>query len=162
MSQELVRSLLEQMTDLLMTAKTAPITGKKQIDGEVMQDLIDKAMMNLPAEMKQAEQIVADRKSIVDDGNRMAEEIITRAEQRARELTSSDTITKAAQLKAEEIEKKANEQAKAVKQATDQYIIKNLTRTEEILTANLQQIMQSIEAVKQTKAVIQPGDKGGF
>ena len=120
MAQELVRSLLEQMTDLLMTAKTAPITGKKQIDGEVMQDLIDKAMMNLPAEMKQAEQIVADRKSIVD-----------------------------------EIEKQANDQAKAVKKATDEYIIKNLTRTEEILTANLQQIMQSIDAVKQAKAVIE-------
>lgn len=155
MAQELVRSLLEQMTDLLMTAKTAPITGKKQIDGEVMQDLIDKAMMNLPAEMKQAEQIVADRKSIIEDGNRNAEEIITRAEQRARDLTSNDTITEAAKAKAEEIEKQAKEQAKAVRKATDDYIIKNLTRTEEILTANLQQIMQSIDAVKQAKAVIE-------
>ncbi len=152
MSQELVKSLLEQMTDVLVGAKAVPFSANKAVDPEVMQDLIDKAMMNLPAEMKQAEQIVADRKNIVDDGNRMAEEIITRAEARARDLTSNDAITKAAKAKAEEIEKKANEQSKAVKAATDNYIIDMLTKTENILAANL-------EAVRRAKSAIAPAEK---
>lgn len=152
MSQELVKSLLEQMTDVLVSAKTVPFSANKAVDAEVMQDLIDKAMMNLPAEMKQAEQIVADRKNIVDDGNRMAEEIITRAEARARDLTNNDAITKAARAKAEEIEKKANEQAKTVKAATDNYIIDMLTKTENILAANL-------EAVRRARGAIAPAEK---
>ena len=56
-----------------------------------------------------------------------------------------------ARAKAEEIEKKANEQSKAVKAATDNYIIDMLTKTENILAANL-------EAVRRAKGAILPSE----
>ena len=105
--------------------------------------------MNLPDEIKQAKKIVNERKAIIDDAKKNAEEVITRAESRARELTETSMITKAAQTRAAEIEKKANENSKAVKAAAENYVVDMLTRTEKILAAN-------VDAVSRAKNAIAP------
>lgn len=103
--------------------------------------------MNIPNEMKQAKKIVSERKSIIDEANRQAEEIINRAESRKNTLIAENEITRAAQAKAAEIEKQALMKAKAVKSAADEYIVDTLSKAEETLTA-------SITAIKRTKGTI--------
>ena len=97
--------------------------------------------------MKQAKKIVLERKSIIDEANRQAEEIINRAESRKNTLIAENEITRAAQAKAAEIEKQALMKAKAVKSAADEYIVDTLSKAEETLTA-------SITAIKRTKGTI--------
>ena len=149
MAEELIEVILDQMTDSIMKAKNIPLTQYKALDHDFILDCIDNIRMNLPDEIKQAKKIVNERKAIIDDAKRNAEEVITRAESRARELTETSMITKAAQTRAAEIEKKAQESTKAVKTATNNYIIDMLTRTETILSAN-------IEAVRRAKGAIAP------
>lgn len=153
MAEELIEVILDQMSDSLAKAKNAPFSAAKIVDAMFLQDCIDNIRMNLPDEIKQAKKIVNERKSIIDDAKKTAEEVITRAEARARELTETDNITQAAQARAAEIDKKAQEQAKAVKKATDSYVIDMLTKTESILTAN-------VDAVKRAKKAIAPQQEG--
>ena len=88
--------------------------------------------MYTPDEIKNAKSIVQDRKSLMDDAKKQAEEIITRAEARASAMVENSEITKAAQ---------------AVKNAADEYIIDILTKTEETLA-------ESLTSVKRTKGSI--------
>lgn len=153
MAEELIEVILDQMTDSILKAKSIPLTQYKALDHDFILDCIDNIRMNLPDEIKQAKKIVNERKAIIDDAKKNAEEVITRAESRARELTETSMITKAAQNRAAEIEKKANENSKAVKAAAENYVVDMLTRTEKILAAN-------VDAVSRAKNAIAPPKEG--
>ncbi|MBQ4487627.1 MAG: ATPase [Oscillospiraceae bacterium] len=153
MAEELIEVILDQMTDSILKAKSIPLTQYKALDHDFILDCIDNIRMNLPDEIKQAKKIVNERKAIIDDAKKNAEEVITRAESRARELTETSMITKAAQNRAAEIEKKANENSKAVKAAAENYVVDMLTRTEKILAAN-------VDAVSRAKNAIAPAKEG--
>ena len=138
----LFEDYLDAMDEILDKAQAIPFSSKKSVvDVDQLRECIDHIRMYTPDEIKNAKSIVQDRKSLMDDAKKQAEEIITRAEARASE------ITKAAQAKAAEIEKNALIKARAVKNAADEYIIDILTKTEETLA-------ESLTSVKRTKGSI--------
>ena len=144
----MIEDYLELMEDVLEKAQNIPLSAKKAlVDVEQLHDCIEKIRLNMPSEMKQAKKVVQDRKSIIDEANKQAEMIITRAETRAKEMTDNSEITKAAQARAAEIEKQAVIKGRALKNATDEYITDMLSKAEETLAA-------SLSAIKRTKGTI--------
>ena len=136
------------MDEILDKAQAIPFSSKKSVvDVDQLRECIDHIRMYTPDEIKNAKSIVQDRKSLMDDAKKQAEEIITRAEARASAMVENSEITKAAQAKAAEIEKNALIKARAVKNAADEYIIDILTKTEETLA-------ESLTSVKRTKGCI--------
>ena len=136
------------MDEILDKAQAIPFSSKKSVvDVDQLRECIDHIRMYTPDEIKNAKSIVQDRKSLMDDAKKQAEEIITRAEARASAMVENSEITKAAQAKAAEIEKNALIKARAVKNAADEYIIDILTKTEETLA-------ESLTFVKRTKGSI--------
>ncbi len=150
----MVEDYLDMMDDAIDNAQSVPFSNKKSIvDTDLLREYIDKIRMNMPTEMKQAQKLVADRKSIIEEANRQAESIITSAEAKAKELVVESEITKNAQIRANEIEKQANIKAREIKGVTDDYIIEMLTRAEETLAA-------CHEAVRRTKGTLKPSENG--
>lgn len=148
MADLMVDDYLDAMDDILDKAQSFPLSSKKSlVDVDQLRECIDHIRMNLPNEMKQSKKIVSERKSIIDEANRQAEDIINRAESRKNTLIAEHEITRAAQAKATEIEKQALIKAKAVKNAADEYIVDTLSKAEETLAA-------SITAIKRTKGTI--------
>lgn len=148
MAQLMLEDYLELMEDVLEKAQNIPLSSKKAlVDVEQLHDCIEKIRLNMPSEMKQANKLVQERKSIIDEANKQADMIITRAETRAKEMTDNSEITKAAQARAAEIEKQAVIKGRALKTATDEYITDMLSKAEETLSA-------SITAIKRTKSTI--------
>ena len=71
--------------NLLDKAVSVPLSKKKSmVDTEKMREYIDSIRYNLPSEIKKAKQMVADRSLIITEANAKAEEIIKRAEERAK------------------------------------------------------------------------------
>ena len=127
----LFEDYLDAMDEILDKAQAIPFSSKKSVvDVDQLRECIDHIRMYTPDEIKNAKSIVQDRKSLMDDAKKQAEEIITRAEARASAMVENSEITKAAQAKAAEIEKNALIKARAVKNAADEYIIDILTKTE--------------------------------
>lgn len=148
MAEVMMEDYLDTMDEILDKAQTFPLSAKKSlVDVDQLRDCIDHIRMNIPSEVKQAKKIVQERKSIIDDANKQADEIVTRAENRAGALVANHEITKAAEARALEIEKQAVMKAKAVKDAADGYITDVLSKTEETLAA-------SLTAVRRTKGTI--------
>lgn len=144
----MVDDYLELIDELVYSSKSLPFGSKKaMVDTEQIHEYIDKIRLNMPEEMRQAKKLVNQRKTIIDEANKSAEDIITRAEARARDLVANHEIVKAAEAKAAEIEKQAIIRAKSVKTATDDYIVDMLAKAETTLS-------ESLNAVRRTKSSI--------
>ena len=117
----IIDDILEMMDDLLDNAASVPFSVKKSIvDCDLMRDYINEIRLNLPQEIKQAKLIVRDRQQIINDANKEADNIIRRAEDRAKEIKS----------------------------AADSYIDKVLLKAEEGLQASLADVRKTRQAVR--------------
>lgn len=145
----IIDDILEMMDDLLDNAASVPFSVKKSIvDCDLMRDYINEIRLNLPQEIKQAKLIVRDRQQIISDANKEADNIIRRAEDRAKLLVSNEEITKAAKAGAVNITNQAQAKAKEIKSAADSYIDKVLLKAEEGLQASLADVRKTGQAVR--------------
>lgn len=145
----IIDDILEMMDDLLDNAASVPFSVKKSIvDCDLMRDYINEIRLNLPQEIKQAKLIVRDRQQIISDANKEADNIIRRAEDRAKLLVSNEEITKAAKAGAVNITNQAQAKAKEIKSAADSYIDKVLLKAEEGLQASLADVRKTRQAVR--------------
>jgi HrpE protein. len=136
-----VYELLDYMEETLEDASTLPFTGgKSMVDTDRVKDIVDDIRLNLPQQMRQAEAIVADRKSILEEANREAEMIIQKAEERARSLVREEEIVKQAQKRALELLSTAQGQAKEMRNNVTSYCENMLRKTEEVLAKNTQEV----------------------
>ncbi len=106
----------------------------------------------MPTEIKQAKNLVNDRKVIISDAKAEAETIIRKAEERAKLLISKEEIVRQAQDRATDIIATAQSRAKEIRTATNEYVDGMLGRAEELLTKNLVD-------VKKTRAALRGGNK---
>lgn len=145
----IIDEILDMMDDMLDEAQNVPFNNKKGvIDLDKMRDCINDLRLNLPSEISNAKNIVRDRKEIVSDANREAENIVRKAEERAKVILSNDEITKAAKQQAAEILAQAQAKAKEIKGAANRYLDKILSQSEECLQANLTEVRRTRQAVR--------------
>ena len=99
-----IDEILDVIDELLDRAWSLPLSGGRcVVDADKVRDLIDDIRLNIPGEIKQAKAIVSDRAEIIDGAKKEAEQIVRKAEDRARALIAQQEVTKAAQAKASEI-----------------------------------------------------------
>ena len=125
---------LDKLDDMLDSAVSLWLAGgKKMIDADKMRDLLDTIRLNLPQEIKDAKAVVSDRNQILDDAKAEAEDIITRAENRARQLISEQEVTKAAQQSANDLIAETQRKTKEMERATLEYSENALKKSEDAL-----------------------------
>ncbi|MCR4780976.1 MAG: ATPase [Ruminiclostridium sp.] len=142
---------LEMMEDMLDKAVNVPFTNKKSlIDVEKMRELVEDIRLNTPREIKEARNLVNDRKTILNDAKNEASQIVARAEQRAAALVSQQEIVRQATQKANEINAAAQEQTKELRDMTNKYVDNMLTKVEELLSNDIIDVRKARSALKQT------------
>ena len=78
-----VEDLILQLQDVISAAKSMPFSGGKvMVSSDEIYDILDQIQDAMPAEVRQAKNIVADRKQILAEANRESENIIRSAEER--------------------------------------------------------------------------------
>lgn len=149
-----VDDLILQLQDLVNDAKSMPFSGGKVlVNGEEILDIIDQIQDTMPAEVRQAKNIVADRKQIISEANRESENIIHGAEERKKVMLNQNEIVREAQAKAREIIEDAKQKSAEIRKATNVYVDSIMKRTEESLAGQLGEI-------KKTRANIINSQKG--
>ena len=99
-----VDEILDMIDELLEKAVAFPLTGGKSlIDIDKLNELVSEIRLNMPTEIKQAKNLVNDRKVIISDAKAEAETIIRKAEERAKLLISKEEIVRQAQDRATDI-----------------------------------------------------------
>ncbi len=150
-----VDDLILQLQDLVNDAKAMPFSGGKVlVNSEDIYDIIDRIQDAMPAEVRQAKNIVADRKQIIAEANRESENIIRAAEERRKVMLNQNELVREAQAKAREIIDEAKQKSAEIRKATNVYVDNVMKRTEENLTGQLTE-------VKKTRANIASSLKAG-
>ena len=145
-----VDELLDLMDETLEEATNLPFTGgKRMVDVDKIRDIIDDVRLNMPAEIKQAKAIVADRAEIVAGARRESEGIIKKAEERARAMVDHEEIVRQAQQKAAEILTAAQQQAREMRTTITDYCENMLRQTEEVLTKGACEVKNVSGALRQ-------------
>ena len=91
-----VEEILELMDELLDKSSSVPFSQKKMIDVEQMREYIDSIRLNLPGEIKRAKDMTRDKKNILTEANKEAEEIVKKAKDEAKKLVAQEEIIKQA------------------------------------------------------------------
>ena len=136
-----IDELLDVMDDTLEEATNLPFTGgKRVVDVEKVREIIDDIRLNMPAEIRQAKNVVRDRNNILETAKLEASAIVKQAEERARTLVAQEAIVKAAQQKATEILAQAQEQSRVIRSTVTNYCENVLRETEELLARDLNDV----------------------
>lgn len=143
-----VDDLILQLQDLINDAKSVPFSGGKvMVSSDEVYDIIDHIQDAMPAEVRQAKNIVSDRKQIIAEANRESENIIRAAEERKKVMLNQNEIVREAQAKAKEIVDDAKQKSAEIRKAANVYVDSIMKRTEESLS-------EQLAAVKKTRAGI--------
>ena len=144
-----IDDILDAMDEMLDRAWNLPLTGGRfVVDAEKVRDLIDDIRLNMPAEIKQAKQIVADRTDIISVAKKEGEDIVRKAEEHAKALVEQEKITKQAQARATEILTQAQMKSREMRQASQEFAETMLKSTEETLSKALGDVRSTRQALK--------------
>lgn len=147
-----VLKILEQMEELIESAKGSLFGSKVNIDKEELVELITDIRLSLPDDMKQAEWVSTERQRIIFDAQEEAEKIIKEANEEAEALCEENQITQMAYKKAEEIISEAEENAKELRNGAITYsqqvlkkISENLNDTSKMILVNHKELGKMLE-----------------
>ena len=145
-----VEDLILQLQDVISAAKSMPFSGGKVMVSS--DDILDQIQDAMPAEVRQAKNIVADRKQILAEANRESENIIRSAEERKKAMLNQNELVREAQAKAKEIVDDAKQKSAEIRKAANVYVDSIMKRTEEGVAPQL-------EALRKTHANIVSSQK---
>ena len=136
--------LILQLQNLIGEAKSMPFSGGKvMVNSDEVYDIIDQIQDSMPAEVRQAKNIVADRKQILAEANRESENIIRAAEERKKAMLNQNELVREAQAKAKEILDDAKQKSAEIRKAANVYVDSIMKRTEESLTEQLGEVKKT-------------------
>lgn len=139
-----VDDLILQLQDVIGEAKSMPFSGGKvMVSSDEIYDIIDQIQDAMPAEVRQAKNIVADRKQILAEANRESENIIRAAEDRKKAMLNQNELVREAQAKAKEIVDDAKQKSAEIRKAANVYVDSIIRRTEESISAQLDEIKKT-------------------
>ena len=132
---------LDKLDDLLEEAWNLPLMGnKRMIDFQRVRDIIDDIRLHLPTEIKDAKAIISDREDILRDAKREADDIVKRAENRARQLVSQEEVFKEAQAKSAALLAETQGKAREMERAAMDFAENTLKKSEDALVLGLNEI----------------------
>ena len=144
-----IEDLLDQIDEMLDSAWG--IAGKSLLNTDKLRDFIDDIRLNMPQEIKQARNIVAEKADIINTAKREAESIIKSAEEKAKALVAEEEITRLAQAKAVEIVNGAQVKSKEMRNAAQDFVDDLMRKTDEELTQTLADVRKTRASLRQQK-----------
>ena len=149
MNEKHIEDIIAALYDLVQDARTLPLGADKCIvERDKVLDMLDEINAQLPAELKQSRTIVESRNELIGQARREAENIIRKAQEEAAALVSQQAIYNEAKRQCVEMVEQTKAQIVALRKASNEYMDNALQRTEAA-------IAQSLTEVKETRAKFQ-------
>ena len=135
--QSLPGTLLDEITDLVETARAMPMSASCVVNRAEVLALLDQLRSSLPPALEQASALLAQRDSVVAEADVQAERIRAEAEQeRARRLSQHEIVVQA-QTEAARLTDEARYQADAMRMEVEDYVDAKLANFEIVLNKTL-------------------------
>ena len=135
-----IEDLIDSLEDILQSAMHVPFGKKSMVDVDKLAEIVADIRISLPTEIKQAQNVVQDKNTIISEAKKEAERIIRKAEQRREELIDSSEIMKEARRRSTEIISQAQNRSSDLRNSTNEFADKMLGRIENLLARDINDI----------------------
>ncbi|HEX7355952.1 MAG TPA: hypothetical protein VF288_14105 [Mycobacteriales bacterium] len=132
-----VHARLDDLTALVESAKAMPLSSSCVLPRSEVLALIDEVRQLLPAEIAEADHVLRDRASVVQDGQTEADAIIAKAKAERARLVSRSEVTVEARRQADALLEDAQESARLMRLEVEDYVDGKLANFEVVLHKTL-------------------------
>ncbi len=143
-----VQERLDELAVLVEDAKSMPLSASCLVNRSQVLDLIDEIRQLLPESVHRADELLADREAVVQDGRREADRILNRARDESDRLVSEHEVYLAAVAEADAVTRAASHETARMRKETDDYIDAKLATFEITLQKTLQTVDRGRERLR--------------
>jgi len=139
-----IPEMLNMLHAMITEAWGVPLGAEKcVIDRDKALDILDEIRGQFPTEIAEAKRLLDARADFINNAKREAETIKRSAEERARQLIDEQEIIKISRAKSNEMLSHAETSSSEIRRVANEYVDDAMHRTEEALSAALEEIRQS-------------------
>ena len=165
-----VYTVLDDLSDIVEAARAMPMSDKCVVNRNEVLDLLDAMRQMLPTAVKEAEELLADRVSVVEEGYRVAERVVAEANEQARglieqataqqaQIVSTHEITNAALAEAGAIRAQAAAETEQMRREVDQYVEDKFASFEASLTKTLAAVQKGRDRIRDRYGYAGPSEE---
>ncbi|NLJ98584.1 MAG: ATPase [Tissierellia bacterium] len=143
-----VLKLIDEIEDILENGSSLPFSNKVMVDVDEIYDILGEIRVKLPDEVKQAAWIKEERQRILAEAQKDADTLLSEAELRLQELIDEDEITQKAKELAEEMITKAQNNAKDIRLGALEYADNILLETQEKLKEHIDTLNENRQELR--------------
>ena len=140
--------LLDRLEEALATGSRVPLTARTLVDEQECLDILDQMRVAMPSEIKEARRVIAERDNVLAQARDETERIIRSAENRASRLVDEHTVVRSAQLRANQIEEQAEQEALNIREEAEKFAEAILTRVQERLDQALSNVRAGLRELE--------------
>lgn len=132
--------LISRAIDLVAGARPMPLSASVMISKEEVLDLLEKALTNLPTELRNARWLRKERDEYLAKTRADGELILDQARSQAEQMVQRAEVVKAAEARARKILEAADLNARKMRLETEDYCDRHLARFEIVLERTLNSV----------------------
>ncbi|HXQ96738.1 MAG TPA: hypothetical protein VN800_07430 [Candidatus Acidoferrales bacterium] len=144
----------------MANGRRLPLTNNVVIDQASALDLIDQLRVAVPEEVRQAKRVNQESDRILEKAQEEADRIVARAQEQAAFLIEERELTRAADVRSEEIVADGHREADEIRRGADEYAANVLIRLEGECVKALQSIRHGIEMLDERRGVQPEAEPG--
>ncbi len=137
--------LLDGLEELVSVSKRVPFSGRVMVEENEFLALVDQLRIAVPNEIKQAQRVIRERQSIIQESHEEATRILDAARKRADYYVSQEGILNEAKLKGEQILQDAIRARNKALGEIDAYALEQFDKVEQAMRDGLAVIDESLE-----------------
>ena len=143
-----VQERLDELAVLIEDAKAMPLSASCIVNRSQVLDLIEEIRQLLPESVHRADELLADREAVVQDGRREADRILERARADADRMVSEHEVYLAAVAESDALAHQTANETARMRKETDDYIDAKLATFEITLQKTLQTVDRGRERLR--------------
>lgn len=135
-----IQERLTELGVLIEDAKSMPLSASCLVNRGQVLDLVDEIRQLLPESVHRADELLADREAVVQDGRRESDRLLERARADADRMVSEHEVYLAAVAEADALRRQVAGETAQMRRETDDYIDAKLATFEITLHKTLQTV----------------------
>ena len=144
MSDRNTEDIIGALYDLVQDARSMPLAADKCIlERDRVLDMLDEIIAQLPGELKQSRTIVESRNELISQARREAENILSEAREKAKQMVTKEAIYQEAKKRSEELVNQTQARINQLRKAANEYMDESLRQTEEVVSKALDEVRET-------------------
>jgi len=157
-----VQVKLGAMTALVEAARAMPMSASCVVNRSELLGLLNEVAALLPHELEQAQEVLGDKRGVLEQGRAEARRIVERARAERRRLLSATRVHTEAEREAARLLGQARAEAELIRQEAEDYVDTKLATFEIVLTKTLAAVARGREKLSGRHELDELGESGTF